>query len=409
MTLESGADLATPPLIGKAELITRAFHKEDLGSLQRELVARAERDPDDANAMLDLSMLLLLGGQRDQALAMQRFALQARQLYDMPARRQPAALSLLAIAAGGDFMANTPLEFLLADSAIGLHILFAGPDIPLPTTLPAHDVVMVIAGESAANVDLLNALAGPLSRWNEPVVNRPEDVLKTSRDGLHAALRGAPGIVSPLVARTDRLALEELSRGAAALDDVLPQARFPILVRPVDSNAGEDLAKIDAPADLAAYLQETKGKHFFVAQFVDYRGADGLYRKYRVVLLQGRPYLAHLAVSPRWMVHYLNADMADNAHNRDEESHAMRHFDEEFGARHAEAFRRLYERVGLDYLVIDCGETPDGDLLVFEGDTCGIVHDMDPEDVYPYKGPQMRKIFGAFQAMLADKAGSKGL
>ena len=396
------------PLLGKAELITRAFHKQDLIPLQLALVKRLEEVPSDAHAMLDLSMVLLLNGQREQSLAMQGYALQAQQLYDMPARRQPAALKLLALVGPGDFMTNTPLEFLLADSSIDLHLLYLGPGIPVPKSLPPHHLAMVAVGETRENRKLLQGLIEPLGKWHTPVLNLPARVLKTSRDGLHGALRGAPGIVSPALARTDRMALDELARGSANLEDVLPDAAFPLLVRPVDSNAGEHLAKIDAPADLAAYLEATPGEDFFVSQFVDYRNADGLYRKYRVVLIQGRAYLAHLGISPRWMIHYLNADMQDSSANRAEEGAAMRDFDQAFGARHADAFRVFHERIGLDYLVMDCGETRDGALLVFEADTCGIVHDMDPEDLYPYKKAQMRKIFTAFQAMLAERAAHQG-
>lgn len=395
---------SNPPLIGKAELITRAFRKQDLIALQHELAKRLEETPNDANAMLDLSMVLLLNGQREQSLAMQGYALQAQQVYFMPARRQPVTLRLLVLVGPGDFMANTPLEFLVADSSIDLYLLYLGPGIPVPKSLPPHDLAMVAVGENVGNRKLLQGLVEPLGRWHTPVLNHPEKVLNTSRDGLHAALRGAPGIVSPALARTDRMALEELARKAANLQDVLPEAALPILVRPVDSNAGESLAKIDAPAELAAYLETARGDDFFVSQFVDYRGADGLYRKYRVVLMQGKPYLAHLGISRHWMVHYLNAEMQENATNRAEESVAMRDFDAGFGARHAQAFRTFHERVELDYLIMDCSETPDGKLLVFEADTCGIVHDMDPEDIYPYKKSQMHKVFAAFQAMLADCA-----
>jgi hypothetical protein len=33
-----------------------------------------------------------------------------------------------------------------------------------------------------------------------------------------------------------------------------------------------------------------------------------------------------------------------------------------------------------------------------------IVHRMDPPNIFPYKGPQMAKVFGAFEAMLRSKA-----
>jgi hypothetical protein len=42
---------------------------------------------------------------------------------------------------------------------------------------------------------------------------------------------------------------------------------------------------------------------------------------------------------------------------------------------------------------------------MFEADNAAIVHNMDPPDVFPYKAPQMRKIFDAFVAMLYKYAG----
>ena len=61
--------------------------------------------------------------------------------------------------------------------------------------------------------------------------------------------------------------------------------------------------------------------------------------------------------------------------------------------------------LNLDYLVLDCAESPDGRLLVFEADTGMVVQDMDSEDIYPYKAPQMRKVFSAFQQALATRIG----
>ena len=111
-----------------------------------------------------------------------------------------------------------------------------------------------------------------------------------------------------------------------------------------------------------------------------------------------------MAISRHWMIHYLNADMIDNAQNRAEEARFMEDFDDDFGARHRKALREVARRSGLDYLIMDCGETPDGKLLIFEVGNAMIVHAMDPEDIFPYKTIQMRKLFGAFQAMLRKRA-----
>ena len=92
--------------------------------------------------------------------------------------------------------------------------------------------------------------------------------------------------------------------------------------------------------------------------------------------------------------------MAESAEKRDEEARFMAEFDEGFAVRHAAALREINRRIGLDYFGVDCDETPDGKLLIFEVDSCMIVHAIDPVEVFPYKQAQMRKLFDAFTAML---------
>jgi hypothetical protein len=82
----------------------------------------------------------------------------------------------------------------------------------------------------------------------------------------------------------------------------------------------------------------------------------------------------------------------------------MANFDSDFAARLAAAFKAIANRSGLEYLPIDCGETQDGKLLVFEVGTGMIVHSMDPPDLFPYKRPQIEKVFKGFQAMLHNAA-----
>jgi hypothetical protein len=165
--------------------------------------------------------------------------------------------------------------------------------------------------------------------------------------------------------------------------------------------------KIDAPQALAEYLRTMPESEFHISPFVDYRGADGLFRKYRVVLIDGRPFAGHMGISDHWMIHYLNSGMSESAAKRAQEERFMRSFDEDFALRHADAFAAITERIGLDYLVIDCAETSDGKLLVFELDPGAVVHSMDPVDLFPYKQAQMQKVFRAFREMLSDAIMSK--
>jgi hypothetical protein len=112
-----------------------------------------------------------------------------------------------------------------------------------------------------------------------------------------------------------------------------------------------------------------------------------------------------MAIAERWDIWYLNAGMSASAAKRFEEERFMRTFDVGFGRRHRAALTALSDRVGLDYFTVDCAETRDGSLLIFEADNTAVVHNMDPPGVFPYKAPQMRRIFDAFVAMLERRVG----
>jgi glutathione synthase/RimK-type ligase-like ATP-grasp enzyme len=298
-------------------------------------------------------------------------------------------------------MANTPVEFLLKGSTVEAIVVYVDGAGHPPRALPPHDVAFVALGESDANQPLLAGLAEVTRSWPAPLVNRPDRIARLSRDGACRELAGHPGIVVPRVARLARQVLVEAARSGA---DDIDEIAYPLLVRPVGSHAGIGLEKIDGAAELARHLDTFADETVFVAPFVDYRGADGRFRKARVVLIDGRPYPSHYAISDHWMIHYLNAGMDRDAGKRAEEARFMETFEDGFARRHEAALAHLHAQVGLDYFGIDCGETPDGRLLVFEVDPAMIVHDMDPPDLYPYKSGHMRRLFAAFVALLERRA-----
>src|SRR5262249_25681741 len=143
---------------------------------------------------------------------------------------------------------------------------------------------------------------------------------------------------------------------------------------------------------------------FFISRFVDYASADGLFRKYRIVFVDGRAYACHMAIAERWDIWYLNAGMMESAAKRLEQETFMCTFYIGFVRRHPSALTVMGDRIGLDYFMVDCAETRDGSLLIFEADNTAVVHNMDSPDLFPYKPPQMRKVFDAFVAMLERHA-----
>ena len=376
------------PCLGPSVLMHMAYTGADLGPLTGSLIARALVPTPDAGAVHDLATVLISRGgalaEEGQRLLQQTVAQQPSYQITHGSGFGPR---LLALVTPGDFMANTPVDFLLngSDATLILHYVSAAT---ASLDLPPHDVAMVAVGQSDANLPVLATLGRLLKHHRGPVLNNATGVIaRLTRDHVSDLLGRVPGILAP---RTRRLAVQRLAE----------KQTYPLILRPSDSHAGHGLTLIRNATDLARWRASADTAQVFAAPFIDYRGPDGLYTKHRVVLIRGRPYPGHSAGSTHWMVHYLNADMAAHPERRTAEAAWMARFDH-FASRHAAAFAALHRIFGLDYMAIDCAEAPDGRLLVFEVDTAMIVHDMDDAALFPYKKPAMKRLFNAFVAMVA--------
>jgi len=380
--------------MGVARLTKMAVAGIDLRPLWRTLIAKVIDGTIKAGEGLDLSLIAQLLGDKPAGLAIQNEILSSHQLFRSPCAVTKARLRVLALAAATDMGSNMPIEFLLEQSDIELMTLYVIPEIELPDTLPDHDIAIVIASDSSECRDALRKIERAAPKWPCPLLNPPQSVCNLDRDKLHRLLDGIAGLEIPA---TIAIAREQLS-------DVATDLVFPVIVRPRGSHAGAGLAKLDGPDALKRFLDEQQAQEFFIARFIDYSNDDGLFRKYRVVFIDGRPYACHMAVADRWDIWYLNAGMSASASKRLEEQTFMQTFDNGFARRHATALAGIANRIGLDYFTVDCAETKGGSLLIFEADNTAIVHDMDPPDIFPYKLPQMRRVFDAFAAMLDRRA-----
>jgi glutathione synthase/RimK-type ligase-like ATP-grasp enzyme len=402
----AGNDRSPVPVpIGLPTLAKMAFDGKDLAPIWNELVRQVTAANGDAAALLDLSTIAHLQGRPEDRLALQAEAFRFSRIYrHPPAAGDAGTLRLLAFVAPGDFMANIPIEFMVRSANVSLDMIYVVPGMPLPE-IPDHDVALVAVAESDENQPVLAEIAKLIRQWPRPVINKPEYIARLTRAGTWQLLNDIPGVVFPMNLRVPHQTMLALQSGTVDIENILGGAGFPIIARPADSHAGKGLVKLDSAEELPDYLDEWPVDDFYIAPFVDYRGADGLFRKYRIAFIDGRPFACHMAISEHWMIHYLNAGMTESATKRAEEAKFMTTFDDDFAIRHRIALEAIAQRAGLEYLPIDCAETRDGKLLVFESGTNMIVHSMDPPDLFPYKPPQMEKVFAAFEAMLRRAAG----
>ena len=176
--------------------------------------------------------------------------------------------------------------------------------------LPPHDLVFNSIGDADLCREGLQAALALVARTTRPVINHPARVLKTGRADNVERLRGLPDVVVPRMAIVPKQKL--IGPGAAAAVAAHGFA-FPLLVRAPGFHTGYHFAQVATPAELSTAVADFPGEEACLIERLDARDADGMYRKYRAMFVDGTLYPLHLALSRDWKVHYFTADMADFA------------------------------------------------------------------------------------------------
>ena len=187
----------------------------------------------------------------------------------------------------------------------------------------------------------------------------------------------------------------------AALQAALPFP-FPLLARPCGTHGGDDFEKVTDCAALAAFLAQRPDHDHYLIEYVDYRSADGYFRKYRFIFVGDHILPYHLAIGRDWKLHHDSTDMEDHAWMQHEEAAFLNDPTTVFNIAHQAALRAIKQRVGLDFFGIDCGIDAAGDLVVFEVNASMLVHE--GNEKFPYKDPFVQKIRLAFHDMLRTLA-----
>lgn len=395
--------------IGLAQLTRMAFDGVDLHPLRAELLRQSFNDRDSAGALMDLSVIDQLTGNRELGLLWQSQAFETCRTFKAQASDHTKK-KVLVFAAHTHIGGNTPVEFLLQGSEFDP--VFYYPDVGSVSAdiLPDHDVAFCAAPTDAEDAEAFHATVRSLTRVSgTQTVNLPGQTVRLDRDTLADMLWGVDGLRVPASVKVARQQLTPEVRGERD-DGLLAGLKgYPYVVRPVGSHAGEGLEKVETPEAFLSYLARREDPAFYVSNFEEYAtDADQKYRKYRIVFVDGAPFACHMAIAEQWDVWYLNANMHLSPEKRQEEAAFMEGFDTGFALRHRAQLDAIAERIGLDYFGIDCAEDPDGNLIVFEADNALIVHDMDPETMFPYKRKPMHAIFAAFERLLLKACRASG-
>ena len=348
--------------------------------------------PDHPDAHQGMANLLQDRGESEAAERHRQLSYRARGVTVLPYRGEapPCRVLLLVSAAGG----NVPTRFLLDDTIFATSVLAAEADDPA-IELPVHDLVFNAIGDADLCAAALDAAEGVLARTAAPVINPPARVRQTGRAATARNLAGLPGVVTPKVVVARREAV------AAAARDF----GYPLLLRSPGFHTGRYFRKLDGPADLRAAAEELPGRELLLIEYLGARDAEGWARKYRVMIVGGRLFPLHLALSRDWKVHYFTADMARQPDHRALEAAFLEDMPSVLGRRAMAGLAGIGERLGLDYAGVDFALDADGQVLLFEANATMLVSPPDADPRWDYRRAPVGRVLAEVQAMLIARAG----
>lgn len=299
---------------------------------------------------------------------------------------QPVRVLLLCSALGGTVATS---QFL--DDRIFLTTTLVVEPFDPSYPLPPHHLAFNAIGDADRCAEALEKATQILTRTSAPVVNDPAAVLRTSRLANASRLAGLEGVVAPRMLLLPR-------------DDVATSAQlgFPFLLRAPGFHTGRFFERVERAEELDAAAARIPGDELLAIAYLDGRGTDGNYRKYRVIAVDGVLYPLHLAISRDWKVHYGTAQMAEPAH-RAEEERFLSDMPAALGPVAIAALQRIVATLGLDYAGIDFGMSLSGDVLLYEANATMTV--VVPETFEaPYRRLPAERIILEVVKMLAKRA-----
>lgn len=275
-------------------------------------------------------------------------------------------------------------------------IIFGGVQQNIEVQVPSD----VILFNSICNADksskALKLLSDFVKQLSLPIINHPDKVLETTRDGVAKKLSSLAGVIIPKC-------IKIIPKSTKEIKMVIAKENFPLpfIFRTAGDQGSKNMVKIDSLDTLAESLEcfaFTGENAFYLIEYVDYRSNDGHYRKARYWVVGNKVIPRHLVIATSWNISY---DIKKEMMYKKE---ALQNEEKNFmESDHQEDIKKclaIKESLGLDYFGIDCNINQKGEMLIFEATPCmALLEDKD----FPYINTAIAKINKATQELIAHK------
>jgi hypothetical protein len=263
--------------------------------------------------------------------------------------------------------------------------------------LNPYTCLLNLVTEPERNERVLDSMRKLLRGVHGRVINRPEAVLRTTRDQVARRLADVPGLLVPRVVRLrtakPNIVRENVDRAGL---------KAPVILREVATHTGMIIGRFDSLDEMPQAMRE--GVEHIATEFVDYRSDDGLYRKYRVFFIGRHVIFRHKLVSDQWNVHGKDRDrfMVDRPDLIEEEIALFATPDGAFPPVIKQTLAAVQQRIDLDFFGMDFGIAPDGRVLLFEANATMSFYSKLPGPEFDYLQACLPPARAAFRELIGS-------
>lgn len=228
--------------------------------------------------------------------------------------------------------------------------------------VPGHyPVVLNLVTDPDQHPRTLERVRKLMRGYRGRLINRPEAVLRTTRDQVAKRLATIPNLRAP---RTVRLKVQGPHSPPKLMGGT--SLSYPAILRQAGTHGGKIIGRVETASEATALLD--KAGEYILTEFVDFRSPDGLYRKYRVFFIGQRRIFRHLIGAEDWNIHAKErfAFMATHPGLIAEERDMLESPDGNFPPEVAATLDAVRQHMGLDFFGVDFGLAPDGQVVLFE-------------------------------------------
>lgn len=194
-----------------------------------------------------------------------------------------------------------------------------------------------------------------------PFFNIPSHIMQTTRDNIYRLLQGIDKLYVPKTVKIQ-------PRSPADIYETITKEgfSFPVIFRQAGDHGGISTIRVDDEAE-QFYAFALDGRDYYLTQFAEYANEEGIYAKYRLVVVDGEVFLRHVIFSDSWIIHSESRTfMESNKHFQQAEKDIFKTFDKQIKPKIQPMIKEVYDRVKLDYFGIDCAIDEAFDMIFFE-------------------------------------------